>query len=116
MWDSCGSRCVVSEYSLGLLRVLCTYVSLVFNPFSGCYDKKVYFLDVTCGDTVWTFETGDVVKSSPAVDPKTGLVFAGSHDGYVYALNPLVRFQRCKKSLLRSHTVLYVYILIYLII
>lgn len=42
------------------------------------------------------------MKSSPAVDPKTGLVFAGSHDGYVYALNPLVRFQRCKKITLKK--------------
>lgn len=36
------------------------------------------------------FETGDAVKSSPAVDPLTGLVIVGSHDGHVYALNPKV--------------------------
>ncbi len=39
---------------------------------------------------MWTFETGDVVKSSPTVDPKTGLMFTGSHDGFIYALDPLV--------------------------
>lgn len=36
------------------------------------------------------FETGDAVKSSPAVDILTGLVIVGSHDGHVYALNPKV--------------------------
>ncbi len=40
------------------------------------------------------FETGDVVKSSPTVDPKTGLMFTGSHDGFVYALDPLVIYKR----------------------
>ena len=36
------------------------------------------------------FETGDAVKSSPAVDPATGLVIVGSHDGHLYALDPQV--------------------------
>lgn len=36
------------------------------------------------------FETGDAVKSSPAVDPVTGLVIVGSHDGHLYALDPQV--------------------------
>lgn len=36
------------------------------------------------------FKTGDAVKCCPAVDPKTGLVIGGSHDGHVYALNPKV--------------------------
>lgn len=57
---------------------------------TGCYDGQVYFLRVDSGDTWWTFETKDAVKSSPAVDPRSGLVFAGSHDGHVYALNPQV--------------------------
>lgn len=54
----------------------------------------MYFLDVSCGETVWTFETGDVVKSSPTVDPKTGMIFAGSHDGNIYALDPKVIYSR----------------------
>lgn len=37
------------------------------------------------------FKTGDSVKSSPAVDPQTGLVIVGSHDGHLYALDPLVK-------------------------
>lgn len=58
--------------------------------FSGCYDGCVYFLCTESGKTQWVFETGDAVKSSPAVDPRTGLVVVGSHDGHVYALNSQV--------------------------
>lgn len=50
----------------------------------------MYFLCTASGETRWLFETGDAVKSSPAVDPLTGLVIVGSHDGHVYALNPKV--------------------------
>lgn len=63
---------------------------LVFWCAPGCYDGCVYFLSTNSGKTQWTFETGDAVKSCPAVDPHTGLVIVGSHDGHVYALNPKV--------------------------
>lgn len=36
------------------------------------------------------FKTEEAVKSCPAVDPVTGLVVVGSHDGHVYVLDPLV--------------------------
>lgn len=64
--------------------------------FPGCYDGCVYFLCTTTGKTQWTFETGDAVKSCPAVDPLTGLVMVGSHDGHVYALSPQVRTSEAK--------------------
>lgn len=38
------------------------------------------------------------MKSSPAVDPVTGLVIVGSHDGTIYALNPEVRTSHLPKS------------------
>lgn len=50
----------------------------------------MYFLCAASGETRWIFEAGDAVKSSPAVDPLTGLMMVGSHDGHVYALNPEV--------------------------
>lgn len=56
----------------------------------GCYDGCVYFLSVASGETQWVFETGDAVKSCPAVDDVTGLVMVGSHDGHVYGLDPKV--------------------------
>lgn len=42
---------------------------------------------------------GDAVKSCPAVDPLTGLVIVGSHDGHVYALNPKVSVFNMKRYL-----------------
>lgn len=50
----------------------------------------MYFLCAASGKTRWVFKTGDAVKSCPAVDPLTGLVIVGSHDGHVYAMNPEV--------------------------
>lgn len=51
----------------------------------------MYFLCIVSGETRWIFKTGDAVKSSPTVDPVTGVVIVGSHDGTVYGLNPEVR-------------------------
>lgn len=61
----------------------------------------MYFLCAASGKTRWVFKTGDAVKSCPAVDPLTGLVIVGSHDGRVYATNPEVSalsIKRCKGS------------------
>lgn len=37
------------------------------------------------------FTTEDAVKSSAALDPSTGLIYVGSHDQHVYALDIYVR-------------------------
>lgn len=68
----------------------------------------MYFLCTASGKTRWMFETGDAVKSCPAVDPVTGLVIVGSHDGHVYALNPKVRTCNTKRCKLRKLTDLYI--------
>lgn len=39
------------------------------------------------GTVLWTFETGDVIQSSPALAPD-GTIYFGSHDGRLYAVNP----------------------------
>lgn len=69
----------------------------------GCYDCCVYFLCAESGETRWIFKTGEAVKSSPTVDPVTGLVIVGSHDGTVYALNPEVRTSSIPKSSVCQH-------------
>ena len=38
------------------------------------------------GTILWTFETGDAIESSPAID-EDGTIYVGSHDGYLYAIN-----------------------------
>ncbi|XP_072920716.1 beta-alanine-activating enzyme isoform X3 [Hemitrygon akajei] len=60
-------------------------------PFTshGCYDGSIYVLRRIDGETYWTFCTQNSVKSSPIVDPDVGLVFIGSHDHHVYALDIL---------------------------
>lgn len=59
--------------------------------FAGCYDGGVYVLKRSDGATHWLFSTGDAVKSSPAVDPVWGLIYIGSHDQHLYALDIEVR-------------------------
>ena len=39
----------------------------------------------TTNQTLWTYTTGGAVESSPVV--VDGIVYVGSDDGYVYALN-----------------------------
>ncbi len=39
------------------------------------------------GVELWSFETGDGIESSPAVGAD-GAIYFGSHDGFLYALNP----------------------------
>jgi acyl-CoA synthetase len=53
----------------------------------GCYDGLVNDLKSNSGEKYWVFTTEDAVKSSPTMDPTTGLVFIGSHDHDVYALD-----------------------------
>lgn len=57
----------------------------------GCYDGLVYVLQSKDGEIHWTFATEDTVKSSAVVDPSSGLVYIGSHDQHVYALDIYVR-------------------------
>lgn len=57
----------------------------------GCYDGLVYVLRSKDGEIHWTFATEDTVKSSAVVDPSSGLVYIGSHDQHVYALDIYVR-------------------------
>ncbi|XP_048392515.2 beta-alanine-activating enzyme isoform X1 [Stegostoma tigrinum] len=53
----------------------------------GCYDGSVCVLRVSDGQTYWIFWTEDSVKSSPVMDSDLGLVFVGSHDQHLYALD-----------------------------
>jgi outer membrane protein assembly factor BamB len=51
--------------------------------FVGSGDN-VYALKASTGAKLWSFATGGVVESSPAV--ANGVVYVGSEDGNVYAL------------------------------
>ena len=55
---------------------------------SGCYDGCVYALCADSGEVHSCYHIGqDPIKSSPCVDPTTGLVWVGSHDQHIYAIS-----------------------------
>ncbi|XP_067386761.1 beta-alanine-activating enzyme isoform X2 [Emydura macquarii macquarii] len=53
----------------------------------GCYNGLVYVLRSQNGEIHCVFTTEDAVKSSAVVHPVTGLVYIGSHDQHIYALD-----------------------------
>ncbi|XP_074848914.1 beta-alanine-activating enzyme isoform X3 [Carettochelys insculpta] len=53
----------------------------------GCYNGLVYVLRSHNGEVHYIFTTEDAVKSSAVVHPSTGLVYIGSHDQHLYALD-----------------------------
>ena len=59
----------------------------MFIFISGCYDHYVYILSRKNGEILWKFKTGDCVKCSPIVDQSNGIVYFGSHDQFLYAVN-----------------------------
>ena len=65
-----------------------TYFAPTIGPdgsiYFGCYDSYVYALKPD-GTLKWSFLTGDIVQSSPAV--YNGVVYVGSADGVFYALD-----------------------------
>ena len=50
-------------------------------------DNKVYALNATTGNVVWSYTTGSYVNSSPAV--ANGVVYVSSEDYRVYAFGAL---------------------------
>lgn len=68
--------------------------------YVGCADGKVYALDAATGDKLWEFDTGDKIWATPAYygntiyngslnqTIKNDMLFIGSFDNKLYALNP----------------------------
>ena len=53
--------------------------------YVGADDNKIHALDAATGDELWSFETGDIVRSTVTV--ANGMVYAGSNDNHLYALD-----------------------------
>ena len=66
-------------------------VSLPHQPFRkaqlyvGCYNNRIYALNSQTGGYIWSFATGDLVISHPAVSGD--MVYVGGWDGKLYALS-----------------------------
>jgi hypothetical protein len=50
-------------------------------------DSRVYALNATTGDAIWTYTNDGIYQSSPAV--ANGVLYIGSHSGSVYAVGEL---------------------------
>ena len=57
------------------------------GAYFGSWNHNVYRISLEDGTEDWSFETGDLVMSGPAIDPTLDTVFMGSHDGNLYALD-----------------------------
>ncbi len=57
------------------------------GAYFGSWDHHVYRVNLEDGSEDWSFETGNLVMSGPAIDPTLETVFVGSHDGNLYALD-----------------------------
>ncbi len=55
--------------------------------YVGSWDNKLYAIDTASGATLWFYETGTLIFSSPAV-ASNGDIYFGGTDGFLYALNP----------------------------
>lgn len=57
--------------------------------YFGCRDHKVYAVTDagTAGNTKWSYGTGDDVNSSPALDTARGMLYVGSNNSKLFALN-----------------------------
>lgn len=53
--------------------------------FVGSVNGKVYAVDADTGNTIWSWDVGTKVESSPAV--AGGMVYIGANDGRVYAFD-----------------------------
>ena len=53
--------------------------------FIGTFAGRMYALDVTTGQTLWSFQSGGAIGASPCYD--SGRIFFGSDDGYLYCLS-----------------------------
>lgn len=57
------------------------------GAYFGSWDHNVYRVNLEDGTEDWSFETGSLSMSGPAIDPELDTVFIGSHDGNLYALD-----------------------------
>lgn len=53
----------------------------------GCYDGKLYYIDLRLGTISATFQTGGEIKCRPAIDSTTGAIWVGSYDHFLYGVS-----------------------------
>ena len=68
--------------------------------YIGSADKRLYAVEAETGREKWHFDTGGIVRSTPAV--ADGLVFIGSYDHHVYAVDATTGALRWKFDTLQA--------------
>ena len=56
------------------------------SVYISSFDHSVYRLDGDTGQKVWSYETGELIKATPVLDPEELTLFVGSEDSHFYAL------------------------------
>jgi outer membrane protein assembly factor BamB len=65
---------------------------------AGSYDGCVYCISLHTGEVEWSFQTGGLVKSSPALCLNGSAVVVGSYDQFLYCISILVCLVILNKS------------------
>ncbi|XP_066603699.1 beta-alanine-activating enzyme isoform X2 [Prorops nasuta] len=58
-----------------------------FIGIIGCYDNKIYCVNIKSGQIIWSYKTENIIKCTAILCAKTKLIFFGSYDYHVYCLN-----------------------------
>jgi outer membrane protein assembly factor BamB len=57
------------------------------KAFFAASDKRIYCFQVKDGSSIWNFETGDKIWSSPSISEYDGVMFFGSLDSHIYGID-----------------------------
>jgi hypothetical protein len=93
---------VLSTFIFNALCTVALYVSHENGVYlcmtAGSYDGCVYCINLHTGEIQWSFHTGGLVKSSPALCMNGSAVVVGSYDQFLYCIRILVCLVTLKKS------------------
>jgi outer membrane protein assembly factor BamB len=67
--------------------VMASPATIKDKVFFAASDKKLYCFQVKDGSSIWDFETGDKIWSSPSISEYDGIVFFGSLDSHIYGID-----------------------------
>lgn len=86
-WSEATGRTIEGHLIKGRVRYDDAFQPVVVGQrvyFGSTADDQVHCLDLTSGETLWTFFTGAPVRLAPTVD--SGMIYFGSDDGFAYCL------------------------------
>jgi hypothetical protein len=67
--------------------VMASPATIKDKAFFAASNKKVYCFQLKDGSSIWDFEAGDKIWSSPSISEYDGVMFFGSLDSHIYGLD-----------------------------